>query len=492
MLLGLIDDKNRSRPSYTGQRATCPFCKGELIAKCGDIYINHWQHKSLPDCDSWKENEGEWHKAWKAHFPEENQEVIITVGSEKHIADIKTNKGIVIEFQNSSISSGTIAIRENFYGNMIWVVNAAHFVENLKIRSVVTHQLRFNKDAFTHELSDSDTFYDEAIKGYKDRIREWQRTKQQLQWKLDSANSDLNSSKEAINSFDVFLEELLSKLHTSALFQKFPLKEVHDAITDELKQRYKTCLSDIERLSREKKESENWLEAFSKYTDLHADQIDYKIIPPTVLINSDSFANIFAILKDEKSSMFPNVISFRNKMDFDRMKGNSNYFLMAKKLDFEEGRKSKISNLQNQLNELSETKCGLLNEIKVEVIKQLDNSSNECEKIISGLNEEISECNTVIRNISESLNDAEKSKVSEHESILKSIESKQKASDIEIMKKYKGLYLFEWKNERKSWRNSKKTIYLDIGEDYLFEIYQEYCLRKVDKQTFIKMHLTDK
>ena len=73
--------------------------------------------------------------------------------------------------------------------------------------------------------------------------------------------------------------------------------------------------------------------------------------------------------------------------------------------------------------------------------------------------------------------------------ILKTSEFKQKASDIEIKRKYKGLYLFEWKNERKSWKDAQKQIYFDIGKDYLFEIYQEGCLRKIDKQTFINSHL---
>jgi hypothetical protein len=54
-----------------------------LIAKCRDIHINYWQNKSLHRSDSWKENESEWHKAWKANIPEGNQEVIITLLSEK-------------------------------------------------------------------------------------------------------------------------------------------------------------------------------------------------------------------------------------------------------------------------------------------------------------------------------------------------------------------------------------------------------------------------
>lgn len=489
MLLGLINDKNRARPSFTGQRAICPFCKGELIAKCGDIYINHWQHKALSECDSWKENEGEWHKVWKANFPEENQEVIITVGSEKHIADVKTNKGTVIEFQNSSISSNTIAIRENFYGDMVWVVNAALFVENLKIRSVVTHQLKFNENAFANELDDSDAFHDESIQRYKEQIRDDNKKKQSIQWKLDSENSNLKSCLEASQSFDDFYEKLIEKLHLSALFEKVPLRNIHESIPDELKEKYKMCSTEFQSLSNEKAESEKWLDVFAKYSDFNSEEIDYKIIPATVSISSDNFANIYAILKNELSNIFPNVISFRSKTDFDRLKTNPNYYFMAKKVDFEEGRKSKISNLQDQLDLLSQVRTDLNDEIKCIAINQLEACSNACKNRIKELSTEFEKYEEIIGNLKDIIISAEKSKVQDHEVILKTSEFKQKASDIEIKRKYKGLYLFEWKNERKSWKDAQKQIYFDIGKDYLFEIYQEGCLRKIDKQTFINSHL---
>jgi hypothetical protein len=51
------------------------------------------------------ENETEWHRAWKDQFPPEWQEIVHLAGDgERHIADVKTGDGWVIEFQHSYIT----------------------------------------------------------------------------------------------------------------------------------------------------------------------------------------------------------------------------------------------------------------------------------------------------------------------------------------------------------------------------------------------------
>ena len=108
-------------------RAICPVCKNEVISKCGEIITWHWAHKAN-DCDLWHENESDWHIGWKSRFPEECREVVIG----KHRADVKTSK-CVVELQSSSISSEEIREREIFYGDMIWLINAREFWDNLHI-----------------------------------------------------------------------------------------------------------------------------------------------------------------------------------------------------------------------------------------------------------------------------------------------------------------------------------------------------------------------
>lgn len=133
--------RKKAIPKDTG---FCPICGEEVIAKCGDIKIWHWAHKSGFECDSFGEPETKWHLEWKDNFPEERQEVIIekniiqTIDKtkpfeelKKHVADVKTKNGLILEFQNSPISPKKIHEREWFYGNMIWILNGKTLAKNL-------------------------------------------------------------------------------------------------------------------------------------------------------------------------------------------------------------------------------------------------------------------------------------------------------------------------------------------------------------------------
>lgn len=102
----------------------CPFCNAEVISKCGTKKSWHWAHKAKVECDPWWENETEWHRSWKNKFPENYQERIHKdEKGERHIADVKTDEGWVIEFQYSFIKPEERDSRNNFYKNLVWVVN---------------------------------------------------------------------------------------------------------------------------------------------------------------------------------------------------------------------------------------------------------------------------------------------------------------------------------------------------------------------------------
>lgn len=127
MLYALRDEvKTLATP---GDRANCPACSGEVIAKCGDINIWHWAHKDTVDCDTWHEPETKWHLAWKSMFPSSWAEVPVIKYGKKHIADIIRPDGLVIEFQHSPISPDQIRSREIFYQNMIWVFDIQECAE---------------------------------------------------------------------------------------------------------------------------------------------------------------------------------------------------------------------------------------------------------------------------------------------------------------------------------------------------------------------------
>jgi competence protein CoiA len=124
MKFALVD--NIKLEATKGLKGICPSCSSELIAKCGTIKINHWAHKGTRNCDPWWENEKEWHRTWKNNFSTEWQEIILKdeLTGEKHIADIRTAHGLLIEFQHSHIAPIERTKRENFYKKMIWVVDA--------------------------------------------------------------------------------------------------------------------------------------------------------------------------------------------------------------------------------------------------------------------------------------------------------------------------------------------------------------------------------
>ncbi|WP_374275850.1 competence protein CoiA [Brevundimonas sp.] len=115
-------ERAKPQPKLKG---ICQFCGGEMIAKCGRVKVWHWSHKANPPCDPWWENETEWHRQWKNRFPLDWQEMVLfdQETGEKHVADVRTPHGLVIEFQHSAIKPEEIAAREAFYKNMNWIVD---------------------------------------------------------------------------------------------------------------------------------------------------------------------------------------------------------------------------------------------------------------------------------------------------------------------------------------------------------------------------------
>lgn len=115
------DQRHEAEPGLSGQ---CLSCDQEMVAKCGKVKVWHWAHKGRRTCDLWWESETEWHRAWKGLFPESWQEVIHKDdGGEKHIADVKTDQGWVIEFQHSHLKPEERHSRDVFYRKIVWVVD---------------------------------------------------------------------------------------------------------------------------------------------------------------------------------------------------------------------------------------------------------------------------------------------------------------------------------------------------------------------------------
>ena len=124
---------NRSRP-IPKVLGTCPFCNSEMIPRCGEVKVHHWAHKSKANCDHWWEPETDWHRNWKNEFPLRWQEQIFkdkTTG-ERHIADIYTLAGLIVEVQHSHLEPVERRLREAFYRDMLWIVDGSRLVGNRK------------------------------------------------------------------------------------------------------------------------------------------------------------------------------------------------------------------------------------------------------------------------------------------------------------------------------------------------------------------------
>jgi competence protein CoiA len=113
--------RQEAQPNLLGE---CPRCRQPVVARCGEVRVRHWAHKGCCHCDPWKENETEWHRAWKDQFPADWQEVVHdTEDGERHIADVKTDRGWVFEFQHSYLKPEERRSRDTFYPKLIWVVD---------------------------------------------------------------------------------------------------------------------------------------------------------------------------------------------------------------------------------------------------------------------------------------------------------------------------------------------------------------------------------
>jgi hypothetical protein len=136
--------KREAEPKLHG---ICPVCGKEVIARCPKEKVNHWMHKPNSECDKWWEAETAWHRMWKDYFPKEWQEVVMhdEETGEKHIADVRTENGITIEFQHSFMKEEERISREKFYDNLLWVVDGTRLASDLERFKFATIK-KFNND----------------------------------------------------------------------------------------------------------------------------------------------------------------------------------------------------------------------------------------------------------------------------------------------------------------------------------------------------------
>jgi hypothetical protein len=122
MKYAIVDGlREEARPDLQGE---CPGCGRPTLARCGEVRVRHWAHRGRAQCDPWWENETAWHRAWKDVFPAAWQEIVHPAeNGERHIADVKTPDGWVMEFQHSYLEQAERRSRDAFYPKLLWVVD---------------------------------------------------------------------------------------------------------------------------------------------------------------------------------------------------------------------------------------------------------------------------------------------------------------------------------------------------------------------------------
>ena len=179
-------------------RGICQCCGGSTIAKCGEHVVWHWAHKRREDCDPWWESETEWHRSWKDRFPPDWQEVVHydPVTGEKHIADVKTPHGLVVEIQNSPIHPGELRSREDYYGRIVWIVNGDRREPDGGRQTL--DKIYFNMGRSSHPMRHDPLAFQVKWNGRSKLLHNWSRATANVYfdfgdsklWRLDSFEPD--------------------------------------------------------------------------------------------------------------------------------------------------------------------------------------------------------------------------------------------------------------------------------------------------------------
>ena len=490
MQFGIDEHNERIKPSFSGQKATCPYCKGIIVGKCGEIYVWHWQHQQDRECDLWQEHETDWHRSWKGKFPEDWQEVIIEKSGEKHIADVKTHKGIVIEFQNSSISASTIIIREDFYRNMIWVINAQPFKQNFSsIRSKVNFQLQQIEAAVSSKLTSLEENFKKELKNLSNEID--RNAKEIRSNKLDITykNGNLEKLFESIKNIDTITERLMTSWLQNKYFHEIYISEIAETLKRDFGIPVIEISSSITKFLQEIKTCEETIEYIQKLENIVIESKSFKILSYHS-ITPKNFRKVIAIPKISRNTLFQEIFTFNSELEFLSFRFKLEYYDFA--IDPEEKLQSlfdKVQEIKIALSALKNEGALIREQIKKKIIAELNNQVLKIEKEIEQLNNDLDFLKTQTKPLSDNhtLMTINQGKFLEESKIK--IENEKNKLRFQAMNEQKGYYTINWKHERKSWRFASSRIFFDTGEDYLFEKLHSNVFKKITIKEFLDYHL---
>jgi len=469
-------DKNNSRIlPRKGALGYCPQCSNKVKAYCGEIYIHHWKHLFDLNCDKWKENETEWHRSWKNEFPEDWREIVIERGHEKHRADIKTSNGLVVEFQNSSISIAAIREREDYYQDIVWVINANDFKSNFDIWSIVNWKLR-----------QLESMYQSRISNYLEKnpkVEHIELELDKIESKIDDAKEDIKLSQSRIAKIEKLSDEIDSWVSKYLESKHLLTTELSDFNVEYSKEHKKLN----ERLSKNERSLADAKDTFTYINGLPNCLIrnheHYKIVDYSDVASSSYFKCLF-VERQTENSLFPTILKVKSEYEFERIKHNKNYILIVDSTEILKEKKEEI-----------EQAIATITEIESQLYELVLDTKNDLSLFIKGsINNYISkirEAELQLNELHENLDIKKKAlkvvelEIQQEEQEISSRMNKEKEEDkYKIMKKYKGLYGYNWKHRRKSWDQAQGELYIDF-KNHIFKLMDNGIMRKLGKNEFI-------
>ena len=111
-------------------RGTCPYCDRVVFAKCGQQRIWHWSHLGKLDVILGESPRRFGIASGRTSFPQIGGRSGRRSKWRMSCRRCQEDRGLVIEFQRSHITPDERISRENFYRNMVWVVDGTRLARD--------------------------------------------------------------------------------------------------------------------------------------------------------------------------------------------------------------------------------------------------------------------------------------------------------------------------------------------------------------------------
>jgi hypothetical protein len=477
LLIALDSNGNRISPRK-GLGGTCQLCCNPVKAFCGDIYVHHWKHIAESNCDPWKEHESEWHRSWKNEFPKDWQEVVIIKDNEKHLADIQNTNGLVLELQNSSISSSTIIEREEFYENIYWLINGANFKERFKSHEKIPVKLLEFEQSKIRNYSFYSNEDSPEVENLKVKIDEFNSEYTYLNFEVEKLEFQIKQLNDHLKNIEDTATKYVDQTHALSLpLNGFKSPEKEEFVSLRLK------------ISTAQKGIEATRALLRKIDDLPNSEIQsfyhFKIISP-VEVPSSFYTKCALVEKVSKESLFPTIIKFQTEQDFERMAQNKNFILI---IDFTH----KIASLKDNLNlyisdlvKLKKAEINSLKTVKDQLFTFLSESVSICISKLELNTEKLKTIDQKIEDLENRLKRQVQEEANQRELEKEELEEIYNSEKSEIISKFKGQYFYRWKHRRPSWDYAMGRIFIDFGT-FIAEIIDDSSFRKITKAKFIEL-----